>query len=273
MVQWLIIGDTHGQDQIIEIDQWATRNKIAHIIQVGDFGIHWPGSECRIYRYFDKRQRRNGYQPNWYTCGGNHDNYTRLQLLRDRKMTLGPMVIYANGVYYVERGNIIMLDGHNIMFLGGAVSSDCGPNILGSPGRTLYPQWKKRKKGGPAWQEEAPTLEEVQHGVDQANLYKPDIWVTHDICTEGAPYSRGGDLNPLTNLWTDDTAQKLSGLYRAADVKPSTWFHGHYHRHYQQVHEQTNIVGCGIAHPYHRPAASGWLFDPNTKELTSWDEV
>jgi hypothetical protein len=288
--RWLVVGDTHGQDEIIEIDQWCARNNIRTVIQVGDFGIHWPGGPCRIYKYFYKRQRQKRATVDWYTCGGNHDNYTRLQLLRDRGMTMGPLVIYAQGVYHVERGNVIFLDGHPVMFLGGAVSSDCTPqiNLMGwggkysFPGRALHPQpWKQERKmtppwdhaPGAAWADEAPTLQECQYAVEQADKYKPGIWITHDIRSSAAPYFRGGETNPLTNLLTNDTSTKLEGVFKAADTKPRTWFHGHYHRHYEQELEGTKIVGCGIAHEYRLPAKSGWLFNPNTHELEAWDEV
>jgi hypothetical protein len=254
--QWLIVGDTHGQDEIIQIDQWCARNNIHTVIQVGDFGINWPGKACSIYKYFRKRQERNKANVNWYTCGGNHENYTRLQHLRNRGRTTGSLVIYAEGVYYVERGSVIHLDGHPVMFLGGAVSSDAYTRVPNQ-----------------IWINEAPTLEDCRYALDQVGKHKPEIWVTHDIRSGAVPYYRGGNINSFTGLPTDDTSIKLEGIYNVANTKPRTWFHGHYHRHYQSKVDKTNIVGCGIAHPHDIPANSGWLFNPGTHELQVWNEV
>lgn len=253
---WLVIGDTHSHSNIIKIDRWAFRNGINTVIQVGDFGIHWPGHPCRIYKYFQKRNHLKHKHPTWYTCGGNHDNYDRIDLLRKRNPGL-PLVSYAPGCHYVERGAVITIDGHKTLFVGGAVSSDA----------------QNRTEGKGWWRAEAPTTTEIQYALDNVDAFSPDIWITHDVHIDATPYYRGGATNPLSGLDTSDTAVQLAAMYKCANTKPSHWFHGHYHRHGITQLDSTSIIGCGIAHDHHQPAKSGWLFHPSTKELIPWDEI
>ena len=269
---WLVLGDTHGSDSIIKIDQWATQQGISTIIQTGDFGIHWPPGECKYYKYFRKRALRGRAGPTWYTCGGNHDNYDRIAYLRQQGRTDGSLVEYAKGCYYVERGHVITIDGHKVFFLGGAVSSD-GQHRMEARGSA----WKRNLKLPPTyrkgawWPEEAPTQEELQFGLAQVDLHAPSIWITHDVHDTHKPYCRGSDPNPLSGRLTDETSCALRQLFQAADHRPSWWFHGHYHQYHITELDGTKFVNCGITHPHRgRKIEQGVLFNPHTQELQSF---
>ena len=166
------------------------------------------------------------------------------------------MIEYTPGCYYVERGEVITIENHLVQFLGGAVSTDADYRIEGSG-------W---------WRKEAPTANEVQYGLIQANLHKPDIMITHDCPINFSPYKRDGILNPKSKLDSGDTSTKLQQLYDSMEQRPSFWFHGHYHRHQITQHNSTQIIGCGIAHNYRLPAPSGWMFNPETGKLAEWNE-
>ena len=49
------VGDLHGRvEDMMAIDRQAINNGVTCIVQVGDFGIRWPGGTCSMWKYFEK---------------------------------------------------------------------------------------------------------------------------------------------------------------------------------------------------------------------------
>ena len=75
----LYVGDIHGSvDAVAAVDEAAVKAGADWVIQVGDFGIFWPGRDCPVAKYFRKRARQGRDGPTWLTCAGNHDNWPKL---------------------------------------------------------------------------------------------------------------------------------------------------------------------------------------------------
>lgn len=278
----LFLGDTHGDRLIYKIDEVAQKQGITTIIQVGDFGIHWPGQPggCRIAKYFQKRDRQERPGPTWYTCGGNHDNYTKLEELRTKHEQRPGFVSYSARCHYVERGSVIRLQGLDIMFLGGAESSDCESRLQdGYRGRAQYPEpWKNYRQHfkstspgqapGAWWAEETPTEEQLQYASEQAQLIVPDIYVTHDCPTVVRPHRVGG-AHTCDGTLTGRLAERLQELYELQ--APELWFYGHHHHHQRDQVQDTKFYGCGIADSnILNPGPQGWVLDPDSKRVQAW---
>ena len=82
-MEFLVVGDLHGHVRALSrIDQFASKNRINLIIQVGDLGYAWPGEDCCLARYFYKRDQTF---PEWCALLGNHDNYDHFKKAALRK--------------------------------------------------------------------------------------------------------------------------------------------------------------------------------------------
>lgn len=259
-MRFLVVGDLHGRiKDLARIDQWCVRNNILWVIQVGDFGICWPGEDCRITRYFEKRNRQGRAGPFWISILGNHDNYNR----RDKLIEVqGPGLIqYVPGVVATPRPHFEDIFG-GMLFFGGAVSSDAGPGIRNgfngiehTSGRVPNKDW---------WAGEAPSREEFQAFCDVLNEKKPKYVFTHDGPSFCNPMYIGNDINPLSGLPVSYVSQNLGSVCRATDYLPPYWFYGHYHN--QKVTKSTDYPGtvfrCSGFH------GEGWLVDDTTGEIT-----
>ena len=117
-------GDTHGRiHHITDIDNAAMEAGAEYVVQVGDFGCRWPGSPCAIFKYFEKRARKNRAGPTWITCGGNHDNWDKWNQL-SAEQGHPDLVELAPGCFYAQRGSVHSLGGVKHIFCGGAESTD-----------------------------------------------------------------------------------------------------------------------------------------------------
>lgn len=110
----IYLGDIHGNFSLVNyyIDYFGIKD--AHIIQVGDFGVGFQTFEKEkrmLEMYHHKLVKNNVFL---YAVRGNHDfkgyfdndpfGFTNIKLVKDY--------------------TVLNLEGHNILFLGGAVSVD-----------------------------------------------------------------------------------------------------------------------------------------------------
>ena len=133
----LVLGDLHITSNRMHLlpkaDKLAAELGVQTIIQVGDFGLSWPGENCPVARYFNKRARQSRQGPDWITCLGNHDNWNTFEKNRtkaillnaptDDLVTFPALIPYAPGLYASNRPGYIPTYG-GMLFLGGAVSTD-----------------------------------------------------------------------------------------------------------------------------------------------------
>lgn len=193
------VGDLHGSTSIIiDVDRVAKQQNISHVIQVGDFGLGWPGPRDKAIEYFEKNANEG---PQWIVALGNHDNYTLFP--PDKEHIIGRVKI-------VSRNHVEIIDNKKYLFLGGAVSSD-----------SIH-----RKLNKSIWLEEAPSQEDMDIFISKIEIEKPDIIVTHD-----GPHECYHENN--INFFTQRSTKELSRFYKNvrkyalhAGVK---WFYGHHH--------------------------------------------
>jgi hypothetical protein len=198
-------GDTHGRIQhIANIDKAAFDAGVKYVVQVGDFGCRWPGKPCAIFRYFEKRARKNRPGPTWITCGGNHDNWDKWNEL-SAEQGHPDLVELAPGCFFAQRGSVHVLDGVKHIFCGGAESTD--RHI-----RTTGVDW---------WAAETPTYAEFTLFMERLESEKPDVVVTHDAPVR-VPIKRA-------QRHSNPTPKNLENIIKLSAHKPKVWYYGHHH--------------------------------------------
>lgn len=212
-------GDTHGRvDAIKSIDAIAIQRGIKVVVQVGDFGCHFqPGMPCKVAAYFEEREAG----PEWYTCGGNHDNWPEWMKLREAQGG-ADVVRLAKGCFFVNRGTMIELDEKSHLFFGGAESTD----------------QHMRSEGRDWWPSETPSRDEFYSFFDALNEGQPDVVVTHDAPLRVVIKRHNRDMNATPN-----------GLEKAlehGDHHPRTWVFGHHHQVKTWTIEDTKFYCCGL---------------------------
>lgn len=220
----LYAGDLHGRTGALKYIDKVARLKNAHaVVQVGDFGALWCGSQefCDVFDFFERRPAGG---PTWYTCGGNHENWNTW--LRLASETQGPTVKLAKDCYYVKRGSVIEICGKLHGFLGGAVSVDRSSRIE-------QVSW---------WAEEVPTKDDVNEFFENVSQKKPEVFVTHEGPSCIPIYCSRGDYE----YRSDPVSRDLEAIRRHCDWKPNMWVFGHHHITKEWHIDGTHFVCCGL---------------------------
>lgn len=236
-----ITGDTHSDFRRFDISIFPEQKEMTkedYCIIAGDFGGVW-------YQIYDRRHRRiedrklNELDRRPYTTlfvPGNHENYARLMSdeFPVKEWKGGIVKEIRPSVLMLMRGEMYDLDGVTIYTFGGAQSDDITDGLLDGTdpdwlrqalqlereGKYLY-----RIKGISWWEEELPSEEEMQHGLDVLTQHgwKADIVITH--CAPTAIQEMlGYHSNDVLTRYLEEIRIKL-------DYK--RWFFGHYHRNCQ----------------------------------------
>jgi hypothetical protein len=207
----VLAGDWHGNaPQALNVIDYAVREDIKTIIQVGDFGI-WQDDKP----YLNKLQKRLGdHDIILYFIDGNHEDFPRLYV---KKMMEDGTRKVRDNIFHLPRGFRFTWEGYSVLALGGAASID-------KPFRREGRSW---------WPEELITEADVEASIAGG---KVDILIAHDSPATAPnsitddPY---GQLNAaryfgsdMVEMCTDHRKQ----LQRVTDeVTPRLVFHGHYH--------------------------------------------
>ena len=217
-----------------------------YCIIAGDFGGVWYGVDDKTHRKSEDYNLNELSNRSFTTLfvPGNHENYARL--MSDEfplKEWNGGMVKEIRpSILMLMRGEMYEIDGAKFFAFGGASSHDITDGILDG----ADPDWKTkakqldrqgkymyRIKGISWWEEELPTEEEMQHGLDvlSQNDWKTDFVITH--CAPSSTQVMLGyhDNNVLTK-YLEEIRQKLT--YKR-------WFFGHYHDN-RQVNAQDILL-------------------------------
>ncbi len=266
-MRFLALGDLHivksRMHLLPAIDQYCLKNNIDFVMQVGDFGLHWPGEQCKAMKYFDKRARQLRPGPHWITVLGNHDNWNVFEEnLADEAEKLNipkdevKLIPYAPTLYATNRPTYLELLG-GCLFLGGAVSTDADP---------VYPSgWSNDSRSGRVenetwWANEAPSLQELQMFVDLLEEKKPKYVFTHDG-PESGHYSRGGGLCKKSNRRYDEVSRAYETILASSNHQPLHWFFGHHHEMTSDKTYRTTTHCCGLH-------GEGWIVDDETNTVT-----
>src|SRR5262249_49875777 len=100
MNRYLFLGDTHNDLDFVESAAKLARQREAEIIQLGDWGFLWPGSD----QLGELSDMLVGLDVTMRFVDGNHDDHPRLRArLRERSREAIPI---AKRVIYQPRGSI-----------------------------------------------------------------------------------------------------------------------------------------------------------------------
>ncbi|MGX3098289.1 metallophosphoesterase family protein [Helicobacter sp. 23-1046] len=211
-----IFGDTHGLEDIEKIFlPLESYTKDDFIIICGDFGVLWGdrADDCEKFLVgeFDKLPCTILF------IDGNHENFNRLDALKNVKKFGGNVGEYIKGkCYHLKRGEIYTIAGKNIFTMGGASSIDKDyrkPNI----------SW---------WEGENITPAQVKYALQNLVDFRGqiDIVITHTCPSSFLPHidthlSIDKDFVDKNCVWLEILAQKIA-LNQNGKIE---WFFGHWH--------------------------------------------
>jgi Icc-related predicted phosphoesterase len=201
----LICGDVHGDFRALNILINKQRIKgLTQILQCGDFG-YWPkfhnttcvggwGSSTVKEKRWNLYSLKNKEIPIDF-CDGNHEDHDALDQYKDHEI--------LPNVFHHKRGSYITLeDGRNVLFMGGADSTD---KALRTPGYDWFPQ----------------------ESISQKDFYnlpdiKIDIVISHTCPLEFDIIRDGDSYEPASRKALSFVLEKY---------KPALWYFGHFHKY------------------------------------------
>ncbi len=193
------VGDLHANlNAIKRIDQ-ACHDGV--VVQVGDFGIGFE-NPCPIFDYF-----LNTDGPQWFTCGGNHDNWD----FHETGPTM-PMGRFK----WVPRGEIEVIDDQRHLFFGGAESVDKHSRVEGV-------SWWRQEV--PSFEETIKFLDALHFEDDLTDVSGVDVVVAHDAPSFVVDRMYGQHHAPSV------MCHDLEGIYKTLSEaqQPEAWYYGHHH--------------------------------------------
>jgi len=200
----VFVGDLHGRlNALINLFDSLDPDLVTAVIQVGDFGIFWPGSCNKIDNFFHSYRSKIPF----YFCDGNHENHQVLDDLHDKQKT--DIVSVSHNCYHVRRGTSVVLDELEILFMGGARSH------TEKSSRPLIPNknW---------WPREIPSEEEFYRF--RQSFESADIIVSHDCPTPLMSHKA------YYHEWSQNSvSQFFDAVLESSESKPGRWFFGHHH--------------------------------------------
>lgn len=236
-----ITGDTHSDFRRFQKSIFPEQNEMTkedYCIIAGDFGGVWYGVDDEIHRKAEdyNLDELNNRSFTTLFVPGNHENYARLMSdeFPVKEWNGGMVKEIRPSILMLMRGEMYNIDGIKFFAFGGASSHDISDGLLDG----ADPDWQTkalqlqlrgkylfRIKGISWWEEELPTEEEMQHGIDvlNQNNWKTDFVITH--CAPSSTQALLGhhDNNVLTK-YLEEIRQNLT--YKR-------WFFGHYHNNMQ----------------------------------------
>lgn len=198
MDEILIVGDIHGSWG--RLNTLITKKSPDIVLQCGDFGW-WPSMEVNVKKHYARNKwELKGVKPGnskIYWCDGNHEEH--VDLVQD-----GLIHEMYDCVYHASRGSVLVLpDGRNVLFVGGADSID-----------------KQFRTNGIDWfasenisQRDFETIMSVDVEID--------IVISHTCPTSFDILDSREHYSDVNRLVLDEVLIKY---------KPSYWYFGHWHK-------------------------------------------
>jgi hypothetical protein len=231
----LVVGDLHGEWG--HLNTLINKKKPDFIFQCGDFGwwphfhgknsVEYQGKKYKvmphkmIFNQFGIKNRQNGKITKIFWTPGNHENWDDLLCITDYES-----LKIQDGITYCPFGTVIELtDGRNVLFAGGAKSTDAHLRI----------------EGFDHWRQEEISQEDMDNLPD-TNI---DIVISHTIprCFMkkfNTVFPWREDSNARYN---DPSTFALQLIYE--QYRPSQWFSGHFHFHTVQRYENCIWTALG----------------------------
>lgn len=231
-----ITGDCHSDFRKFSADIFPEQKEMTkrdYMIICGDFGGIW-------YQEGSGHMREEKYWLDWLEekpfttlfVDGNHENFQRLYSFPVEEWNGGRVHKIRPSVMHLMRGEIFVLENKKIFAFGGASSHDIADGILTMDEkgnwRRIAKQWNKQHKMYRVrdlswWEQELPTQEEMNHGLDilNKNHYEVDYIVSHCCPRQTEILFSDGLYKPdILTRYFDVVAEK---------TKFQKWFFGHYH--------------------------------------------
>lgn len=232
-----VTGDIHGDPRRLNTDCFPEQKEMTKddfVIILGDFGLVWSNSQTKQEKYWLDWLDSKPFTTLF--IDGNHDNHPVLNTaFEEVDFHGGKAHKIRDSVYHLMRGYVFDICNKKIFAFGGASSHDIQDGILDPNDfvdeedfRDTYNRWNKQNKmfrvrGFSWWDEELPSQEEMQRGID--NLAKcgnkVDFIISH-CCPQQIAllFSQGLYQPDILTHYFDEVLEK---------VKFNRWFFGHYH--------------------------------------------
>jgi DNA repair exonuclease SbcCD nuclease subunit len=240
------IGDSHSISSFKEAIK-RSQVKKQNLIHVGDFGLgHQP-----LWKDLHDLEKLNEFleetSNKLYVIRGNHDN----PIFWKRRYGLN-LPKYSS-IDLIDDYTFRKIEDKSILFMGGAISIDRLVRSAEYP-----PTW---------WIDEKfeYNLSILQTTLDK--MKKVDIVVTHTAPEFVIPYLKNG-FPDMVKQWVDmETSHWGTNLEKELNTErkqltniynhiidnhkiPDHWFYGHFHRHSEEIHNNTKFIGLGINELY-----------------------
>ena len=227
-----ITGDIHGDPTRLSTGIFPEQKEMTKddfVIICGDFGIIWKVIESKEEKWWLKWLDDKPFTTLF--VDGNHSNFDRLYQYPAVDFHGGKAHKISDSVYHLMRGEVFDLQGKKFFTFGGASSHDIRDGILDPViDADKIRKWRNdydklfRINGVSWWQQELPSEEEMQNGLNnlKANDYKVDFVITHCAPQTVASVFSYGLYEP------DILTMYFNGLLDNG-LEFDKWIFGHYH--------------------------------------------
>lgn len=210
-----VTGDIHGGVDIHKLttDHFPIQKELTkedYVVICGDFGLVWDESATEHYW----RKWLSGKNFTTLFIDGNHENFPLLRSYPTKEMFGGVVREIVPSVYHLERGQVLCIDDRAFFVMGGARSHD--------------KEW--RVDGVSWWEEEIPSLEEMERGNE---ALERSGWKVDCVLSHCAP--RGVQMLLSPYYESDPIVSYLEFVRQKIEFK--RWLFGHYHID-RQINEQ-----------------------------------
>jgi len=224
-----ISGDCHGEYSRFKTRSFKdqeTMTKSDYVIITGDFG-YWADTPDQNW-WFDWLESKS-FTTLW-VCG-NHENYDMLNKIPVEGWNGGKIHRIRPSIIHLMRGQVFDIDDCKIFTFGGARSHDIDGGILDRKDKNFKAKRKKldaeracyRVNHISWWKEEAPSLEEMNEGLE--NLAKHDFKIDYIITHECSTYTK--ILLSKGFYKADELSDYLQKIKDQTQF--TKWYFGHYH--------------------------------------------
>lgn len=224
------VGDIHGKPAAFEHTLAAALNRgVTSIVQVGDFWIYdAPKEPAKLERIITRLCHDAGINPalvDYRFIDGNHENFDYLT-----PDAADPVAI-SEHVTYMPRGTRARITGAEILFCGGASSTDR----------------EYRTEGKTWWPAENITDDQIARALAAVDAGPVEVLVTHETTT--ATFDElcalgGHARDKLDDPPGEANRTKLDQLVAAAH--PRALVHGHHHTGHASVHDGVRVVSLSL---------------------------
>ena len=234
-----VTGDIHGNPERLGVHSFYEQKEFIKnrenqddntIIILGDFGLVWNrDGESKHEKYWLDWLENKSFTTVF--VDGNHSNHPQLFTYPKKEWHGGKVHEIRPHVLHLMRGEVFTIEDKKFFAFGGASSHDIQDGILDYDDEDWREEAKKldkqgkymyRVKGLSWWEEELPTEQEMQHGLDvlEENNNIVDYILSHSPSTSEL-YLMGAQDSYQSDILTD----------YLDDIKAKTEYQRHFFGH------------------------------------------